>query len=231
MENINEKDPKNISLKDILIALLSTSTIHMFSRIFSTKHKILQFVWTLFGLLSIGFCALTINETITDYLGFKVSTSYQFYEGKEAELPTITFCNVNRFTTKESVKYIKEFFNVTSLSEVGINRIPLTTSDITNTFSDERKKKMGYNFSEMVISCKLSHSPCSEAHFTWYYDQNYGNCFRFNADRSKNSKRHIQKEPGYQAALELELFIGIDSELEFITKSEGEYFFISKVIL
>ena len=50
--------------------------------------------------------------------------------------------------------------------------------------NDTEKKKLGYPFEDMLIDCKFEANTCSASEFEWYYDYNYGNCYRFNSGLS-----------------------------------------------
>jgi hypothetical protein len=214
----------NVNLKNKLVLLLSSSTNHMISKSFSKKRKTLRVIWTVFGLLSAASCIFLIRETVLEYLEFKVSTLYRFYNERELQLPAITLCNVNRFTTKEAANYLKQYLNKTSLNELSYDELVKllpTTSHIMNNLTEENKKSLGYSFNDFVLKCELNFLPCTDAHFDWYFDRNLGNCFQFNADRSANASHHNQSRPGYGSGLKMELFVNIYKELENTTKNKG----------
>jgi hypothetical protein len=218
---ITKKIKINSTFNNKMETLLSKSSNHMISKVFSTKFSLLRYMWTIFGVISTLTCVFVIGKTISEFLEFKVSTLYRFYEERESEFPSITICNVNKFTTKEGADYLKKFYNVTSLDQLSKEKMNFqdTQSEIINHLSDEKKKKFGYNFKQMIISCEINHLPCKEDQFSWLYQRGYGNCFQF------NNKQHIkQNRPGYNSGIKIELFIGLYPEFEKMVKSEGKSF-------
>jgi acid-sensing ion channel 5 len=226
MIEIDEQSSKNI--KKEISSLLSTSSNHMVSKVFSNKRTILKLIWTIFGLISTIICIVFIGKTISEYLDYKVSTYYQFYNEKQSQFPAVTICNVNKFTTNEASVYLHEFLNVTSLKTISYNKLePIlfqTIPHILNTFTEDRKRKLGYSYEELVLKCRFNYAPCSKNDFTWFFDRLYGNCFTFNSLRSNNNDRQKiknQNEFGIGAGLQMEMFAGIHDDLANTTKNQG----------
>ena len=44
-------------------------------------------------------------------------------------------------------------------------------------------KRNGFQLEEMLISCQYDLSPCSVSDFEWFYNFDYGNCYRFNGKK------------------------------------------------
>jgi hypothetical protein len=45
-------------------------------------------------------------------------------------------------------------------------------------FNDYSKKQLGYSIDSMVISCTYNNMDCNLSDFYWFYDIDYGNCFK-----------------------------------------------------
>ena len=46
--------------------------------------------------------------------------------------------------------------------------------------TDQERKSLGYELSNMLISCRLSYQKCNESDFTYFFHPFYGNCYTFN---------------------------------------------------
>jgi amiloride-sensitive sodium channel subunit beta len=57
----------------------------------------------------------------------------------------------------------------------------------------------------MFIFCKFNTKPCIQKDFKWYFDFDYGNCYKYNFDINKLD--YVGKN-GMQASLRLELSVG-----------------------
>ena len=64
------------------------------------------------------------------------------------------------------------------------------------------RSQLGYSLKQIIISCIFNNKDCDlENDFVHYYDQMYGNCFKYNADKSK-----MISQSGSMNGLQLELF-------------------------
>ena len=46
------------------------------------------------------------------------------------------------------------------------------------------KRKLSFELKDTLLSCTFSGERCDFNNFEWYFDLFYGNCYRFNANKS-----------------------------------------------
>lgn len=70
----------------------------------------------------------------------------------------------------------------------------------------------------MLVSAYFNSRKLSESDFDWFFDFNYGNCYRFNSNESNYRYSGID---GASSFLELELYLGNSSEIQPFTSERG----------
>lgn len=170
-------------IKVSLIELLRESTTHGLSNIFRTKKLILKLMWTIFFLISAGYCSYMIHNSISDYLSYNVITNFQTVFELPSLFPTVTICNLNAFQTNFSIQFAKKFYNETSKPEEFI-----TLWQEIYKLDDNLKHFFSYPLNESLIECQFNGYICSAGQFEWMFDPMFGNCFRFNSGIDFNGK-------------------------------------------
>ena len=66
---------------------------------------------------------------------------------------------------------------------------------------------------QMLISCSFNGIECGETNFTWFWSNDYGNCYTFIGNMNGYSIRTSQA--GYDKGLQLELLVGKSSQLKY----------------
>jgi len=66
---------------------------------------------------------------------------------------------------------------------------------------------LGFQLSDMLVSCDFNGQPCSVDDFKWWRDYEYGNCFTFNSLKFATSRSISRSGPGN--GLNMELFTGL----------------------
>jgi hypothetical protein len=198
-ENEEIKDELDVSLSFKLFKVIKTngmdSSMHGLSRIF-TKMNVTSFyrlLWTMITAVMSALCFSLIVGSIEAYFTYSVTTKLLIYEEKEVEYPSVTFCNVNRYLTKEA----NSFYDTILTSEKAnslkllenvdyerykdilqtLNSLVLLKQD--NLTSSDQQKKLSYTFDQMVIECQFKKAKCNESNFEWFFDRLYGNCWSF----------------------------------------------------
>lgn len=93
----------------------------------------------------------------------------------------------------------------------GINAVLKATIVADKNLTSQQLESIGFTFETMVLSCEYNGVQCSRGDFTWFYSQQYGNCYTFNAEKFDNgSLRNAFKtsKSGPSTGLLLELFAG-----------------------
>jgi hypothetical protein len=75
----------------------------------------------------------------------------------------------------------------------------------TKFLSDDQKKMAAKQLSDMFIFCKFNSIPCKPDDFQWYYDFDYGNCYKYN---SNSTNLNYVGKSGMQASFRIELSVG-----------------------
>ena len=79
------------------------------------------------------------------------------------------------------------------------------------SLTDDSRKRKGFTIETMLISCYFNNRVCNSSDFTWKRSNEYGNCYTFNEDLTKNSKTISKAGPKY--GLNIELFVGSTGKL------------------
>lgn len=183
---------KEKSLKESILPIVLSSTIHGYPNIFEHKTIFFKILWFTFLCCSIAGCSYLITRTLTDYFNYDVVTEYDIVYEVPTEFPCVTICNLDPFVSDYSEDIIKNL-----LMNIGLSFSSLATllkSDLKlvqyllllnahATLNDTQKQLLGHPFEKMLISCNFNWKDCSIEDFEWYYDIIYGNCYRFNSGR------------------------------------------------
>ncbi|CAF1029306.1 unnamed protein product [Brachionus calyciflorus] len=218
-------------IKKQLIFLVLNSTSHGFPKIFSSSNKIIKYIWIFFSILSTCICAFLIIQNIKKYYDFEVTTKIRLKPQFKAIFPSITICNVNFFTSKESIELVQDLTNVTNypndpelfLFESGTNLLKSKTQNGKN-YSD--------SISKLILKCFHLLIPCNLSEFDFYFSPTYGNCYTFNPgfDSNKNLRSFDQLISTSKTfkiqGLRLILNVSVPEELKFIMPSNGAAIYI-----
>jgi hypothetical protein len=240
----NERFFKRDKLKSALKDWILSSTSHGLPNLFRTKRTILKIIWAISILLSSGCCAYMVNRTISSYLEFDVVSKFSVINEIPSMFPTLTFCNIQPFTTVEGQIFIEDIskkYNLKSFS--AIFNLDLQSQFYLWTFllqsnaivlNATERKKLGYTFNEMIISCYFETEKCTESDFDYFYSKLYGNCYKFNSGWNSNGHEIPSKtmsKTGKLMGLKLELFLGFNTSIGFIDRFRGARIIISNRFL
>ena len=135
-----------------------------------------------------------INSIVCPVLVTCFEYSDLFYEVPSV-FPAVSICNLNKFQNPISVSAINQIITTFGLqNEFSVNSL----QNYNNLFNDYfyvqyettmltllQFKKISnvsqYPLNQTLISCLFQFEPCSAADFEYYYDNYYGNCYRFNS--------------------------------------------------
>ncbi len=155
--------------------------------------------------------------------------------------PAVTICNT-KLTNKTSAKtYIDNLLYVngtpiltlsssygdTYYFSVSQSYYVLSSISTDKNLSTESKKALGYQLSDMILSCQLScfnWEPCTADDFTLFSHPTYGNCYTFNLKSESNISTVYKKVsvPGPDYGLSMNLFLGKpDKESEYEPYGDG----------
>ena len=205
-----KKRPKSqneslIGIKSLLKETLDNSVAHAIFKIIDTPMFTLKIFLFLCVILSSGLCSYLIIELTMSYLSYGASTTTRTLYETPALFPKITICNINPFTTKYALEFLKQIneevapnYNVFNDDEQ-INQLDLLTKlDIIerikiraiykmNELNETEKRKLSHPIDEILV--KLESSSCSPNDFAWYFDPWYGNCWMINSGFNSTGQR------------------------------------------
>ena len=237
--NKPQNKPRNASVfKEIVIDVWGTSTMHGLSKVIKSKSWSLKIMWLLCLFIGIGSFAKFSLNSVSDFLDYEVTTKIRRIYETPTIYPTISICNKNKFTTdfgidtiKSTLEYFKypDLFNFSVLSHLPLedryrdsDNALFRAGNAVSEFSVENKKKLGHSIEEFMIECKFDDVFCNITEdFVWYFDNIYGNCYKFNSGfNSKGEPVALKKssQPGkFYLGLKMTLFDSMPDILERIS--------------
>ena len=225
MLSILSKETKSIIIKKFLI-----TTFHGFPHITRNKHFPLQVLW--FFSISVCFiaCGFYLNNNVTDYLKYDVTTQIKYIDEKKVIFPAVEICNTHLFYTNYSIDllidYLKnnshyvyedstldkrEFLNKILFEDPNVENLLKT---FANGLNENQQKLLGLSLDEILISCTFVSMQCTLSDFNWNYRKSFGNCFTFNI-----GKKYISYGSGETYKLKIEIFTGFEN---FFIKSNDQ---------
>jgi hypothetical protein len=176
------------------------STMHGYPNIIRTTKLPIKLVWLVFILALVGCCGYFIVFIFTEYFKYETTSKIEYVYDKYMEMPAVSICFSNFFQNKDSIPLVMSFLS----NETGKNLSTLqdvkNTWDFSNqtqywdfflkiyqlkqiisspTYTDEQKKMIGFNATQFFLICSSEGlAPCNPSQFIWYFDLNYGNCYK-----------------------------------------------------
>ena len=202
---------KEVNAKEEIKKRLESSSIIIFPNILKSDFYLVKFVWLICFLMSTSWCGWFVFRTCADYLSHNVVTKTLVKHQTGLIFPIIGICNINPFTTEYAKSFVRSVTNTEKPQKDDFYNSIVYANYLKNTTRFDRRK-FGLSLDEFIIDCSFAYVPCNLSNdFEYYYDVNYGNCFRYNSDKNMNDEitdQYYVYASGIYSALELELFIG-----------------------
>ncbi len=172
------------------------STIHGIPQMLKSKSLVLKLLWLILVVVSVSYGSLVIYQQISFFFSYFVVSLTRVNYVKSIDMPVITICNLNPFATKYSREFITQMdlqnksqpfgnSNSSSVFEY-LNTKYFVASKVWSSLDGSTRKRFGLSLNQSLISCVFNWADCAlEQDFEEFYDPLYGNCFRYNFDRSK----------------------------------------------
>lgn len=229
--------------KQVAIEILTATSIHGIPSIIRTKRNRIRILWILFFLASFALCSYLVIQSILDYLKYEVTTKIRTIYEFPGKFPIVTICNSNPFTTNFSQNFLEEILKNNSINnylnsslmnelfpselngiynKIEISKYLAQSYAVSDLFSEQEKRQLGYSIDEVVLSCIFAGANCELSEFTWTFDFRYGNCFSFNIEDS-----HLITRTSKIDGLVLELFVGVPEYIQTFTMNSGAVVFLS----
>lgn len=213
---------------------LELSSIHGIPNIVrKNDFKVIKIIWFVCFIISTSICGWYVQKSLSEYLNREVVSKTDIVYVDKLTFPIINICNLNLFATKEAKNHVEYLSNLIKNDLDFMNSTNIYGYRIITNNKDQKiknytfnRRKFGFNISEIIISCTFNLQNCSlDQDFDYYYDMNYGNCFRFNSGKNmygENTEFKNVSNNGLLNSLELELFIGKASENDnYLSKDNG----------
>jgi len=174
-------------VKEVLLEWSSRTDTNNYGKIFDYQGNILaQLIWTIIFLGLTALTVLLIQLSISAYLDYSVTSTYETVYQNPSEFPTLTVCARNPFVTQQAISFFEELISNYSIQKTGLNSTSLTElitlakmHAANPYYGDENRKKLGLSI-DNITSCQFNNKDCkNDLHWIWLYD--YGNCFQFNS--------------------------------------------------
>ena len=216
-------------VKNRTIDLVLNSTCHGIPKIFTPSNKFLKYMWICFTILSTCICAFSIIENINKYYAYEVTTKIRLKSQYKVIFPSITICNINFFTSKQSIDLIADLNQLANSSSVSEFFLFETGTRLLNS-RVENATKYSDSIDKLILKCFHALKPCNLSQFTYYFSPTLGNCYTFNPgyDSSKNLRSideliSTTKSSKIQGLI---LNVSIPEELKFLMPSNGAAIYI-----
>ena len=197
-----KREQINNLIKEVLYNSLAQSII----KIVQTPNLLLKIYLFTFVVISSGLTCYLIIQSINNYLSFQVITTYRTFYETAALFPQVTFCNLNKYTTKFAFD-----FSETNKSDANL--------------TSQEKKNLSHMLDRILFNCFFNYKPCNSSDFVWIYDNNYGNCYSFNSGfDSSGSKVDLKKSSfaGSYFGLQLTLYVNFYDKLRYFNSKNGQ---------
>ena len=209
-------------IKSLVKETLYNSASQALIKIIETPYFSLKIFLTICLITSSGLCSYLVIELILSYLSFGVSTTTRTLYETPALFPKLTICNINPFTTKYAMEFLKEInkelnpnidiFNQTQMNSFNfsyrtqlISNIKLTGRNRMNALNEREKKLLSHSLKDLMQLCFYNGQICSYTNFTWYFDLSYGNCWQIKIGEFSF--------PGETYGLQIHLYVNVNENL------------------
>ena len=232
-KNISNLEKNHIDqIKLTIRKRFESSSIILFPNLIKSEFYLTKIVWIGCFFLSASWCGWFISRSIFDYLNYNIVTRTLVKHRSGLIFPIVSICNINPFTTEYSNNFINSIVDINNLGLDSQYQSLLYANSLNTNKSRFDRKKFGFNLSEILFTCSFVSNSCNlNDDFEYYYDVNYGNCFRYNSGRNMHGNKTKQKYVygrGINNALDLELYIGSANENQFpFSYENGMLIFVS----
>ena len=151
--------------------------------VFTSQYAITVVTWLLVFVLSCAACIFLAVSAVLQYSEYKVISTVRFVTEQEAVVPTLSFCNINPFTSIYALNLLK-MANVSRTSGDGdywqqyLKLEAYMKSSRGYYLTDDEKAQLA-NFNMSIVDVNLS---TFHPQFDRFFHPRYFGCFRFNSN-------------------------------------------------
>ena len=203
----------------------------------------IRLMWAMCLVAGAALTLYLIVQNVLAYFEYKVITESRINIKAPISFPKVTVCNLDPFTTNESISFLAELIKSDKNYSASLNATQSSSDlDLVNyyilnkpefqskalyaAYKSEKRFLFGYSYNNFVKRCKFESFlfDASEIGLELSYDIQYGNCFTFNSNRSQPVL--TSKKAGKLFGLQLELMVGKPDYYESFASSSGVRVFI-----
>ena len=160
--------------------------IDALANVFTSKYAITVVTWFLVFVVSCAACIFLVVSAVLQYAEYKVITTVRYRTEQESVVPTLTFCNINPFTSDYAVLMLR-VANVTTTSGDGepvdywqqyLELEAYMNSSRGYYMTDDEKAQLA-NFGQSIVEATLANFLPK---FDRFFHPRYFGCFRFNSN-------------------------------------------------
>ena len=201
---------------------LESSSIHAIPNITRNKFYVVKSIWIVCFIVSSGWCAFFMMRSLNDFFSYDVTSLYEINYVNKIEFPIVTICSLDSINSESLNLNISQQFNT---DYPPFEYKALTLVKLNDLYTMNKIDRATVN--QTVISCSFSSKFCNLTQdFEYFYDVNYGQCFKFNSGGS--NKRKYTYQNGLSNALILELYVGsADQNDNMFSMSQGMNIFLN----
>lgn len=218
---------------------LSESTIHGLPHYVKRQNWCIRIVWAVCFFVSSVICSYMIAISLIGYFEYETVTKAKHIYRLSTEFPTISFCNQNPFMTNSSFElvesllikggYITKNSSTDTFNSIFDNLLTFLRAYVglslsSSAYDDTFRRSIGYNLSDMLLSCSYAGYICNSNDFEWYFDVFFGNCYRFNSGKYANGSNApiwLSTKAGSINGLTIELFLYESNNVMSLSSSSG----------
>jgi hypothetical protein len=230
----NTSTKKEIQLK--FIDWIKSSSSHGFPNLARAEKILVKIIWAFSLLVATALCGILCVQSFIEYFQFETTSKIDVIYESYHKFPLVSVCQTNYFPAKSKAQrlvfdYFANLSNRTINSMEDFERIYDSNNVYlrwnpeyirlkyalmsTEHYTDAQRQSIGYNFSQFAFVCSFNFENCKPENIEWYFDLNYGNCYRI--------KNYNQYEEGRDYALSLRFFIGNFEDKFYTTFNDGEF--------
>ena len=209
----NEIKRRNLIKETIFGTCVDTSTHAIPNILKNSSHSALKTIWILCLLVCTVVCLIFIIQSIQLYVSFSTYVTTSIVDNIPANFPAVSFCNMKLVNSStplgasltNSSTFSNKFYTLQLDTWFKIQTNLLSELLQNASLNELTRKSAGFLIENMLVSCSFNAFQCNSSDFTYFFHQNYGNCYTFNAHNNQVKTSYFD---GSINGLILELFIG-----------------------
>ena len=201
----NEQVSLKALVKTTILEWLKDSTCHALPNMARSKNIIWQIICFCCFLASMVYCTYSVASSIHQFYQYDTITSLMINDETAANFPAISFCNLKRFNKNVAKDLIANAFFKNNTPVLDFASYGDNIYDYFNDMSEilessvsdynqsaEFMRSLGFELSDMLITCIFDRKRCTTQDFKYFFHPVYGNCFSFNNNISSVKQASVQ---------------------------------------